>query len=274
MRHHWPIVRTASAALSPLVLIAWIHWDAATAVNVSLISVGWLLAGALYTQFIEYWCHRVPMHRGLPYLRHVRLNHLEHHAIFHGASFQTRDTENLKHIAGRYWVFPVLFGAHYAVLALLLAPHALVAFMAGTVLHYLAFELSHWLTHIEDNAVDRVLARVPVVSVLRAYQIEHHRIHHEVPELAFNFNPPYLGDRLAEHMPSADNAPSPAPLTPVAPVLVMEPVDEAPFQLWRQRLVRYGSAAVVGVAVVGAVVVAHGLLAQGKRALPAPEQTA
>ena len=206
MRHHWPILRTALAALAPLVLITWIHWDAVAAVTLSLTSIAWLLAGALYTQLVEYWSHRVPMHRGLPHLTHVRWNHLDHHRIFHGTTFQTRDVNDLAHIAGRFWVFPILFLVHYAALVFVIEAQALIVFMLGTVLHYLLFEATHWLTHIEDNPIDRMLARIPLVSELRGYQIEHHRIHHEVPEMAFNFNPPYLGDRIAGHMPNRAEA--------------------------------------------------------------------
>jgi len=267
MRHHWPILRTALAALAPLVLVSSIHWSAFATITPSLTLLAWLLAGILYTQLVEYWCHRVPMHRGLPYLTHVRWNHLDHHRIFHGSSFQTRNVDDLKHIAGRFWVFPILFLVHYTALVFIVEAQALVVFLLGTVLHYLVFEASHWLTHIEDNPVDRLLARIPLVSEVRAYQIEHHRIHHEVPAIAFNFNPPYLGDRIAGHMPSAPFA-TPEPV----PTIALEPVVEAP--LWRRQLVRYGSAAAVGVAIVGAVVVAHGLLTHSKDSLPSPEQTA
>ncbi len=278
MRHHWPILRTALAALAPWVLITWIHWDAVAAVTLSLTSVTWLLAGALYTQLVEYWSHRVPMHRGLPHLTHVRWNHLEHHRIFHGTNFQTRDVEDRAHIAGRFWVFPILFLVHYAALVFVIEAQALIVFLLGTVLHYLVFEASHWLTHIEDNPVDRLLARIPLVSELRAYQIEHHRIHHEVPEMAFNFNPPYLGDRIAGHMPNRAEAwaggvafeTPEAALVPTVALQPPRPIVEARFGVWRRRLVRYGSAAAVGVALVGAVVVAHGLLTRG----PSPEQTA
>jgi len=269
MTHHWPILRTTLAASAPLVLVSWVHWDGLAAVALSLTGVAWLLAGGLYTQLVEYWAHRVPMHRGLPYLRHVRLNHLEHHAIFHGANFKTRDPDDLEHIAGRFWVFPVLFVAHYAALVLVLPAHAVVFFLFGSVAHYLTFELTHYLTHIDDNPIDRVIERIPILCDIRAHQIEHHRIHHEIPEVAFNFNPPYLGDRLTGHMPNVDAMPAPFEPEP-APVVTLEPVDTT--LGWRRRLVRYGSAAAVGCAIVGAVVVAHGLLTHGKRSQPTPEQ--
>lgn len=270
MRHHWPIMRTALAASSPLVLVLLAHRDVFSNVTLSLSIAVWFLSGVLYTQLFEYWAHRVPMHRGLPYLNDVRWNHLEHHRVFHGQSFQTRNQADLVQIAGRFWVFPLLFVGHYLVLAMVLAPQAMIAFLSGAVAHYLVFELSHWLTHIEDNSIDRAIARVPLLADLRAYQIEHHRIHHETPDVAFNFNPPYLGDLITGHMPSAAPVRTPPPevsLVP-APRTLAVPVVRG----WRRHFVSYGAAAVAGLALVGAIVVAHGLLNQGKRDPTTPEQ--
>lgn len=280
MTHHWPIARTVLAAVTPLAAVIILHPNALEAMTLSLVSASWFLVGVVHTQLFEYWCHRVPMHRGFPFLSNVKWNHLDHHRIFYGANFQSRDLKDLEHIAGRYWVFPLLFLAHYAILAPVLEAAALIPFFLGSVLHYVVFEITHWLTHIEGNVIDRAIARVPMLADVRAYQIEHHRIHHEVPELAFNFNPPYLGDRLAGHMPTGQEI-RPGDWTGIA-----EPVDAPAMSMaqpapepvpirhaWRRRLVRYGSAAAVGIAVVGAVVVAHGLITHGKRVIPSPEHT-
>ena len=154
----------------------------------------------------------------------------------------------------------------------ILAPAACLAFLLGTVLHYLAFEISHWLTHIEDNVVDHAIARLPWLGALRLRQIEHHRVHHEVPEYAFNFNPPYLGDRLAGRMPAAENAvstPPPVIATPVTvPAIVVE--THSP-RLWQKPLIRYGSVAAASVALVGAVVLAHGLWSHHKNLTPSDQ---
>jgi len=276
MRHHWPILRTALAASTPLVLVIVAHRDVFDDATLSLTAAAWFVIGASYTQLFEYWAHRVPMHRGMAYLAHVRSNHLEHHRVFHGSSFQTRNVADLEHIAGRFWVFPILFLGHYAVLTWVLAPAAVIAFLAGAVAHYLTFELTHWLTHIEDNTVDRAISHVPLLAGIRAYQIEHHRIHHETPVVAFNFNPPYLGDLITGHMPSVTKAwtkaPEVAPATVALPVTVT--VTDPPGQSFRRHLVGYATAAVAGVALVGAVVVAHGLLSQCKRHTLSPEQIA
>jgi len=269
LQHQWPIVKVALAAIGSFLAVTLLHLDASSAATLSIGLIGWVLLGALYTQFVEYWCHRVPMHRRIKMLELIRLSHIQHHRMFHGKSFQTRDAALLEHIPGRYWAFPLLFLLHYAALVWILAPAACLAFLLGTVLHYLAFEISHWLTHIEDNVVDRAIARLPWLGALRHRQIEHHRIHHEVPEYAFNFNPPYLGDRLAARMPPTEE---PARLRPsgyggVNPPLVVASsrvAAPASVPLWRRPWIRYGSVAAASVTLVGAVVLAHGLWAHHK----------
>ena len=270
MQHQWPIIKVALAAIGSFLAVTLLHLDALGAATLSLGLMGWVLLGVLYTQFVEYWCHRVPMHRRVKLLELIRLGHIQHHRMFHGKSFQAKEAELLEYIPGRYWAFPLLFLLHYAVLVWILAPAACLAFLLGSVLHYLAFEISHWLTHIEDNTVDRAIARIPLLGALRLRQIEHHRVHHEIPEFAFNFNPPYLGDRLAGRMP-----PTEEPVFAATPVEAQErvsPVRVAPAsvvearwaRLWRQPVIRHGSVAAACIAVVGVVALAHGIWAHHK----------
>jgi hypothetical protein len=209
----------------------------------------WFLAGILYTNLFEYWVHRFPMHRGLPLLRHVRSNHIEHHRVFHGENFRTTNPSDLAHISGRFWIFPVLLAIHYVLVTAFLPIDAALALLSACFLHYLAFEISHWLTHVEDNAVDRVLSRIPVVASIRAYQIEHHRIHHQTPIAAFNFNPPYLGDTLFRWTTAR-------PVTDAARVLARPRLPARPAIL-------YGTALVLGVVAIGIAAIAHTRPASG-----------
>lgn len=264
IRTHGPILKTVAAAFSVLVAASALRFDLLAETTLSAPVLLSFLLGLFYTQLFEFWAHRIPMHRRVRYLEDVRRNHLEHHAVFHGDNFRTRRPEDLRHIAGRWWVFPVLFGLHYFPAVALLPFDAATAFLCGCVLHYVAFEVTHWLTHVEDNAVDRILQRVPVLGGIRSFQIEHHRAHHEVPLVAFNFNPPYLGDRLARSMgrPVA-LPPAPAPLLPLvlpapAPVLLKR-------RFLSQQIVRCGAAAAVGVVALGLVVFAHGRLSRHRR---------
>jgi hypothetical protein len=237
VRRHGPILRTACAASLTFFAFAAFRFDDLP-LPLSPVLALWFLAGTLYTNLFEYWVHRFPMHRGLPLLRYVRRNHILHHRIFHGRNFRTRNADELAHISGRFWIFPLLFAGHYALLAKLLPLDAALAFLSAAFVHYLLFEISHWLTHLEDNAVDRALSKIPVVSSIRAHQIEHHRIHHQAPLAAFNFNPPYLGDALAG--PVIDAAPSPARR-----------------RLPARPLVLYGAALVLGIVALGIAALAH-----------------
>ncbi len=195
LRRHGPILRTACAASLSFVVLASLRFDELR-LPLTPVLAAWFVAGILYTNLFEYWVHRYPMHRGLPLLRHVRRNHIEHHRIFHGGNFRTANPSDLNHISGRFWIFPVLLAGHYVLVTAVVPLDAALAFLSASFLHYLAFEITHWLTHLEDNAVDRILSRIPFVATARAFQIEHHRAHHQTPIAAFNFNPPYLGDAL------------------------------------------------------------------------------
>jgi hypothetical protein len=244
VRRQGPILRTAGAATITFFALAALRFDDLTLSPTPALAL-WFLAGLVYTNLFEYWVHRFPMHRGLPLLRGVRRNHIEHHRVFHGENFRTRNPEDLAHISGRCWIFPLLLAGHYALATFLLPIDAAMAFLSACFLHYQAFELTHWLTHLEDNVVDRVLSRIPVVARIRDYQIEHHRTHHQTPIVAFNFNPPYLGDGLVP-------APTARPVGALAP----------PPLLARRRaptrpLVLYGTALVLGVAALGIAVFAQ-----------------
>ena len=161
--------------------------------------VRWFLAGIFYMQLLEYAIHRFLMHGPLPGF--IRRNHVHHHRTFHGDRFRSRDAVDLASIPGGLWVFPVVGGAHYVVLSLLAAPGAATAFTLASALHYGLFEATHWFTHVDGNAVDRVLGRVPALGRFWAREIEHHRGHHEIPVRAFNFTFPYTGDRIADALP-------------------------------------------------------------------------
>lgn len=271
MRRYAPISKTVSAAFGAfsIVLVAeWGRLDGSASSNVLFA----FALGALYTHLVEYWFHRIPMHRGVPFLENIKTNHQDHHRVFHGDHFRTRRAEELVHVPGRWFVFPPFFLAHYFVLSQLLGAQETVAFLAGAVGHYVAFELTHWFTHLEDNAFDRFIARVPVLAGLRAYQIHHHQIHHERPDLAFNFNPPYLGDLLTGRMPRGiELAPHPAG------VGELEPVEEVPSPSalrrfpaavmanpWRRRVLWYGSAGAAALTIFAVVFLAHGRSARSK----------
>jgi hypothetical protein len=241
-----PILRTLCAASLTFLVLAALRFQELGLSLTPAVALSFV-AGILYTNLFEYWVHRYPMHRGLPLVRHVRRNHIEHHRVFHGKNFRTRNPEDLAHISGRFWIFPLLLTGHYALTTAFFPIEAAMAFLFACLLHYVTFELTHWLTHLEDNVVDRALSRIPVVASIRAYQIEHHRLHHQTPLAAFNFNPPYLGDVLFRR-----TVPRPVPAPPPSPASAL-----ARSQFRSRPLLLYGTALVLGVAALGIAVMSQ-----------------
>jgi Fatty acid hydroxylase len=157
----------------------------------------WIAAGALYTHLFEYFYHLQMMHRVLRIgrWRFYDTRHREHHRAFLGENFQTRRPEALAEVTTSWYTFPALFALHYAAFRMLFAAAWAPAFFLGVTVQFLIYEVSHWLTHLRDNAFDRWARGLPWLGEIRARQIEHHRTHHARPEVNFNFTPPYLGDR-------------------------------------------------------------------------------
>lgn len=274
MQDHWPITRTIASALAAFAAVAVLHFRDASTLPLG-IALSWVLVGAVYTQLFEHAWHRLAMHQRFRLLVAVRKSHLHHHRALSGPNFRTRNATKMSHIVGRWWSFPVLLAAHYMVLAMILPAGPLVAFLLGTLLHYSLFEITHWMTHVEDHAFDRLLARIPFVSSFRRDQIEHHRAHHETPSLAFNFNPPYIGDRLAATMP-ADVAAGGLEETSALVTSANGPARDLPangFRMpWLRPVARYGSVAlVVGVAVIGGVVLVKNYWSPGSADAPSEQ---
>ena|SRR3989344_5775980 len=163
-------------------------------------SIKWFFIGAFYTHCFEYFHHRVPMHRGIKYLEALKDGHTKHHQVFAGKNFKRLFVEDSTTLISRWYVFPILFTAHYALAALILPQWFVPAFFLGVVTNYAVFELCHWFTHLSDNYFDQVINRIPLLRTVRKQQIEHHRLHHLFPVVRFNFTPPYLGDRIFRTM--------------------------------------------------------------------------
>ena len=195
---HLPLVKVACAAMLSYALALAVHRGRGHEVAVSVGAACFFVAGGLYTHLVEYFYHKLAMHRTihLGAFRFIDRRHLEHHRLFAGEDFQTRNGRNLREVTTQWYTFPVLFLIHYAVFWALFPPRYGAAFFLGVVGQFLFFEVSHWLTHVEDNVVDRMIAGIPLLSRIRAAQVEHHRLHHQRPLVNYNFTPPYLGDRL------------------------------------------------------------------------------
>ena len=194
---HLPLAKVILALLLAYGGVLGLHLREFHEVPVSAVALLSLAAGALYTHFFEYLYHMVAMHHVFRFggQRYHDKRHLKHHQIFSGENFQTRNPAHLEDVAAHWYTLPALFFLHYLVFLALFPARLAPWFFGGVTLQSLAYEISHWFTHVQDNSFDRLIARLPLLSRLRVSQIEHHRRHHAVPAANFNFTPPYLGDR-------------------------------------------------------------------------------
>ena len=193
-----PILTVIVCSLSSYAVLVFVHRSALVGSNprdywTTSVLVAFL-AGITYTHFFEYAYHRLLMHGGAWGPGFIKKNHLEHHRVFYGDNFTSRSRDDWQYISSPWYVFPGLLTIHYLALRGFVRTETLLAFFGGVLLHYLVFECTHWLTHVRDNAVDRWIGGVPALGRLRRYHIRHHRHHHEIPTVDFNFNPPFLGD--------------------------------------------------------------------------------
>ena len=210
-RSYQPILAITFSSFTSFALIALYHRSALRLDEHSWSSslFAWFLLGIAYTHFFEYGYHRFLMHARAGWPGFINRNHLRHHQVFYGDNFTSRDREDWQFIASPWFVFPTLLLVHYAILRAFLPPRDLVVFFGGVLLHYLVFEWSHWLTHVEGNVIDCLIGRIPVLRTARSYHIRHHQSHHEIPTANFNFNPPFLGDWLCGTLRVPPRRPAP-----------------------------------------------------------------
>lgn len=192
-RRHRHLIETSIAAIAPWIGLAALYPDTAPRVFSGIGSL-WLALGIAYTHAFEYAYHRWVMHRGVKFLRGIQRKHLDHHRLFHGDHFTTRDPSALAKITGQWFLFPTALLLHYAMLRPRLAPPEVLSFLAGVVLHYVTFEVTHYFAHVTESRFDRLVRRVPLMRGIRDLQLAHHRRHHETPDVDFNFNPPFAVD--------------------------------------------------------------------------------
>lgn len=192
-KQHRHLVGTTIGAVVPWIALVLVHRDTLPGIF-SGAGLLWLAMGIAYTHVFEYAYHRWIMHRGIPLLRRIQRKHLDHHRIFYGDHFATRDPSALAKITGLWFLFPAALVFHYVKLRLLFAPGEVLSFLAGVVLHHVTFEVTHYFAHVSENGFDRLVRRVPVLRGIRDVQLRHHRRHHETPDVDFNFNPPFAVD--------------------------------------------------------------------------------
>ena len=184
-----PLIGSVSWAAGAYLAAVGLQVGAGAPPEISFRALAAAVAGALYTNVFEHAWHRFGMHGRRPDPRHAR-----HHRLFYGDRFRTADPEAMREIVTSWYIFPALLAVHDAAFVLIFGSGLAPAFFLGVTVHFIAYEVTHWFTHIEGNSFDRWVAKLPGLRRLRAIQVEHHRLHHMQPLVNFNFNPPYAGD--------------------------------------------------------------------------------
>ena len=150
----------------------------------------------LFANLVEYWGHRIPMHRRVPGLGRVFHRHTAlHHRFFTSTTIGCESIRDFQII-----LFPPVMQLFF--LGAIAAPVVLIGFaLAGvnvgcllaitTVGYYLIYEWLHLAHHMPK---DSWVARLPWMARLR----EHHRLHH-APQLMgkWNYNHTFpIGDLI------------------------------------------------------------------------------
>lgn len=174
-----PLLKAISAAMAAFGLVAIFHQKHYYfSINASWYSIWtWFSLGVFYTHVFEYFYHRFALHRGLPGLKKMKKGHRQHHRIFHPLNYKTKNPADLGEVTTRWPVFPILLFIHYFI-TLAVWPKNYLGFVSifffGVLLRFLAYDVTHYFSHLDDNFFDRLVAKIPLLRRLRAYQDRHH----------------------------------------------------------------------------------------------------
>ncbi len=190
-RGRWHLAFTLSFGLGVIALcIARIEWPPT--------GLEWLAVPAtiLYANMVEYWGHRMAMHRLVPGLALVYRRHAgQHHRFFTDRAMALEGERDFKAV-----LFPPILVSFFLIafalpagwlVAVLTTPNTAYLFVATALAYFLNYELLHLAYHVPDG---HWLARVAGVATLRRL----HHSHHDPTLMASrNFNITYpIGDFL------------------------------------------------------------------------------
>jgi sterol desaturase/sphingolipid hydroxylase (fatty acid hydroxylase superfamily) len=155
------------------------HWGAAEWCMVPL--------AFLYSNVMEYWAHRIPLHVPTPGLKVAYKAHGIQHHRFYTAEHMAAETPLDWHVVLfhpiSYLGFIGILGGPpgLAIWAYLGAGPAL-AFETAALLYFLTYEWMHLIYHLPQSSL---LGRIPGMAYLR----EHHLRHHDMRLMSkWNFN--------------------------------------------------------------------------------------
>jgi sterol desaturase/sphingolipid hydroxylase (fatty acid hydroxylase superfamily) len=141
----------------------------------------------IYSNLMEYWAHRIPLHVPTPGIKQAYKAHGIQHHRFYTAEHMAADTPRDWHVVLfhpiSYLGFIIFLGGPPGlVLWATLGASAGLAFEATALLYFLTYEWMHLIYHLPTTSR---LGRIPGMARLR----EHHLKHHDMRLMSkWNFN--------------------------------------------------------------------------------------
>lgn len=164
----------------------WLAWEVLP-FSVGIAALVDLIVGLGYATLFEYWYHYA--------LHKLKIKkHAVHHLQYYGPRFRTSN-KLATNISEDWYFFGVAFMLHLVVMWWLQATFWLAA---GMILHYVSFEVLHWLIHRDGTWIERLLVKTPLVGRIWRWSLVHHQIHHKKPLKNYNFVPPCFWDWVYE----------------------------------------------------------------------------
>lgn len=145
------------------------------------LAIGFLfgLIAFTYSSFFEWFVHRHLMHvkRPFPFSDAFRGHTLVHHQIYRwDASFESIGPGRPKHVALRWYAFPVMIISHAPLFALMQWPFPHLPIFwpmtTGCILYFAGYEYTHYLMHVPKG---HWVERFRIFRFIK----EHHRLHHK-----------------------------------------------------------------------------------------------
>lgn len=194
MKLHLPLLKTLISALIILIVATIFETQLRNEKESIWMMIFIFLGGLLYTHFFEYVYHRFFLHKKTELLNWFYHKHAQHHYRLHGQNFTSRNPDNLKETLTSWYIFPILFFAHYFMFIFLFGSKYSLPFFCGVTLHFLCYQITHWCTHVKNNNLDTFLQKTFLKNIWNK-QIIHHKAHHnKYFTKNFNFTYPFLGD--------------------------------------------------------------------------------
>lgn len=184
VRLYTPVVKTTGIAIITFAITVVLHISGS---GENLDIQPWLIVkylpffviGIIYSLFLEYQHHRFILHNKFNnFLQIFAKDHEDHHEIFRGKNFQTRDMEKVQKIAPYWPTFPIIFLLNYALILagnqiLAFSALAVLAVLAGITFGFIYFENTHYALHIEGSFLNNTIFN-------SKSKIQRHRIHHQM----------------------------------------------------------------------------------------------